>query len=115
VTDHLTFGSSEAPDDASADDESMSSDSEPASIKKVKLRIPPKTNSRTATTSKKTKVPGNDKEDKTYAPAKRPRQRSESPIPSFEVDEDGHEIIPDSSVPSHRIPVSSFIYIYITH
>jgi hypothetical protein len=86
------------------DDESASSDSEPTLISKVKLRIPPKTTSRTANTSKKSKAPDNDKNDKTYAPAKRPRQRSESPVPSFELDEDGHEIMEESSAP--RAPVS---------
>jgi hypothetical protein len=95
------FRSSEAVGDVSMDDQSpVSSDSEPSRITTVKFRIPPplKGTLRTTAPLNKSKATGDDdadENDKTYAPAKRVQQRSESPIPWFALDEDGHEIIPE--------------------
>ena len=48
--------------------------------------------------------------DKDYAPPKRPRALSESPIPDFDVDSDGQEIVPKLSlVESHTAIKTLFL------
>ena len=78
--------------------------------KTVWLILPPTKGNSIAHQSTTRSASADDPKDKDYQPPKWPHMRSESPIPTFEIGEDGFEIV-DSSNDALMSGVSSLVLI----